>query len=205
MAESGGGGTGGTVLLVTGAQASGKSTVGRAVAARAARGAFLDGDTFWQAVVSGRADMDENPTPAALEQLHLRYRALGSAARVYAEAGFLTVVADNVFGDDLRLLGDAVAPCRLVTVALTPSPEAIVLRERNRNSGAYAGWSGGGRELLDAVATFDSWVRATPADLHHDSTDETPDRTAAVVAEWATARISGAAGRSRGPAPGPPP
>ncbi len=173
-----------TVLLVTGAQASGKSTVGRAVAARAPRGVFLDGDTFWQAVVSGRADMDAHPTPDALEQLHLRYRALGSAARVYAEAGFLTVVADNVYGEDVQVVRDAVAPLRLRTVALTPSPEAVAARERGRGSGAYAGWSDSGRELLDAVRTFDAWVRATPADLHHDSTAESPDRTAAAVHEW---------------------
>ncbi len=170
-----------TVLLVTGAQASGKSTVGRAVAARAARGVFLDGDTFWQAVVSGRADMTGAPTPAALEQLHLRYRALGQAARVYAGAGFTTVVADNVYGDDVAVVRDAVAPLRLLTVVLTPSPEAVAAREGLRRSGAYAGWA---EDLLDAVRTFDAWVRATPADLHHDSTGETPEETADAVHAW---------------------
>ncbi len=174
-----------TVLLVTGAQASGKSTVGRAVAARAPRGVFLDGDTFWQAVVSGRADMDAHPTPDALEQLHLRYRALGAAARVYAEAGFTTVVADNVYGDDLEVLRGAVAPHRLLTVVLTPSPEAVADRERGRGSGAYAAWTDAGQDLLDAVRTFDAWVRATPGDLSHDSTGETPEQTAAAVHDWA--------------------
>ncbi len=173
-----------TVLLVTGAQAAGKSTVGRAVAARAPRGVFLDGDTFWQAVVSGRADMGEHPTPAALEQLHLRYRALGTAARVYAEAGFRTVVADNVYGEDLQVVRDAVAPVRLLTVALTPTAETVAARERSRGSGAYGAWSDPGRELLDAVRAFDAWVRATPADLHHDSTGETPDQTADAVHDW---------------------
>jgi chloramphenicol 3-O-phosphotransferase len=174
-----------TVLLVTGGQAAGKSTVGRAVAARAPRGVFLDGDTFWQAVVSGRADMGEHPTAAAIEQLHLRYRALGAAARVYAEAGFATVVADNVYGEDVAVVRAAVAPLGLLVVALTPSPEAVADRERSRGSGAYAAWSGPGEDLLDAVRAFDAWVRATPADLHHDSTRETPDRTAAAVYEWA--------------------
>ncbi len=173
-----------TVLLVTGAQASGKSTVGRAVAARAPRGVFLDGDTFWQAVVSGRADVGEQPTAEALEQLHLRYRALGLAARVYAEAGFTTVVADNVYGEAVAVVRAAVAPLRLLTVALVPSPEAVAARERARRSGAYAPWEGPGRGLLDAVRTFDAWVRATPADLHHDSTAETPDQTAAAVHGW---------------------
>ena len=173
-----------TVLLVTGAQAAGKSTVGRAVAARAPRGVFLDGDTFWQAVVSGRADMTADATPEALEQLHLRYRALGGAARVYAGAGFTTVVADNVYGEDVAVVRAAVAPLRLLTVVLTPSPETIAARERARGSGAYAAWSGGGRDLLDAVRTFDAWVRATPADLHHDSTRETADQTASAVHGW---------------------
>jgi chloramphenicol 3-O-phosphotransferase len=184
----------GTVLLVTGAQAAGKSTVGRAVAERSPRGVFLDGDTFWQAVVSGRADMDAHPTAAALEQLRLRYRALGAAARVYAAAGFTTVVADNVYGDDLALLREAVAPCRLLTVALTPSPEAVVAREARRASGAYAGWSGGDQEPLEVVRTFDAWVRATPADLQHDSTGESPDRTAAAIHAWLQHRLLSAAG-----------
>jgi chloramphenicol 3-O-phosphotransferase len=176
--------TAATVLLVTGAQASGKSTVGRAVAARSPRGVFLDGDTFWQAVVSGRADMTGHPTAEALEQLHLRHRALGVAARVYAEAGFTTVVADNVYGEDVAVVRAAVAPLRLLTVALTPSPETVAARERSRGSGAYGAWAGAGGGLLDAVRTFDAWVRATPADLHHDSTAETPDQTATAVHGW---------------------
>ncbi len=170
-----------TVLLVTGAQAAGKSTVGLLVARRAARGVFLDGDAFWRAVVSGRADMSGEATPEALEQLRLRYRALGASARVYAEAGFTTVVADNVYGDDLEVLRGAVAPLPLLTVVLAPSPETVAARERARASGAYAGW---GEDLLDAVRTFDAWVRATPADLVHDSTGETPGQTAAAVHAW---------------------
>jgi chloramphenicol 3-O-phosphotransferase len=174
----------GTLLLVTGAQAAGKSTIGRALAGLSARGVFLDGDMFWRAVVAGRADMEEHPSAAALEQLHLRYRALGAAARIYAGAGFFTVMADNVYGDALQVVRTAVAPFRLVTVALVPAPEAIAARERNRGSDAYAAWAGAGRDLLDAVRTFSRWVRATPADLHHDSTDETPERTAAAVHAW---------------------
>ena len=179
--------TTGTVLLVTGAQASGKSTVGRAVAELSPRGVFLDGDTFWQAVVSGRADMDRHPTDAALAQLHLRYRALATAARVYAGAGFVTVIADNVYGDDLEVVRAAVAPLRLLTVALNPSPEVIAARDRGRGSSAYEGWSRDGRDILDAVRTFCGWVLATAADLHHDSTGETPDQTAAAVHAWLAA------------------
>lgn len=173
-----------TLLLVTGAQAAGKTTVGRAVARLSHRGAFLDGDFFWRAVVAGRADMGEHPTAAALEQLHLRYRVLGTAARSYAEAGFFTVMADNVYGDDLQVVRAAVAPFRLLTVALVPSPEVIAARERGRGSDAYSAWSGAGRDLLDAVRTFSGWVRATPADLHHDSSGETPEATAAAVHAW---------------------
>ena len=172
------------VLLVTGAQASGKSTVGRAVAELSPRGVFLDGDTFWQAVVTGRADMDRHPTDAALAQLHLRYRALGAAARVYAGAGFVTVIADNVYGDDLEVVRAAVAPLRLLTVALTPSAEVVVARERGRSSAAYDAWSEDGGGLLDTVRTFTGWVLATPADVHHDSTGETPGETAAAIRAW---------------------
>ncbi|MGY1744508.1 phosphotransferase-like protein [Blastococcus sp. SYSU D00695] len=179
------------VLLVTGAQAAGKTTIGRLVAGRWPRGVFLDGDVFWRAVVSGRADMTPDPTPEALRQLHLRYRALGQAARVYAAAGLPTVVADNVFGEDVQVLRDAVAPHDLLVVALVPSPQTVAARERGRGTEAYAGWSGpDGPDdgLLAAARTFDAWVRATPADLVHDSTGETPEQTAATVHAWASRR-----------------
>lgn len=121
-------------MLLTGAQAAGKSTVGRALASRADRGVFLDGDTFWQAVVSGRIDMAGDPTPGALEQLHLRYRATAAAAQVYARAGFLTVIADNVYGDALFVVREALSPLELAAVALIPSPEMVAARERGRGS-----------------------------------------------------------------------
>ncbi|SFO99135.1 hypothetical protein SAMN05660464_1841 [Geodermatophilus dictyosporus] len=39
-------------------------------------------------------------------------------------------MADNVHGEDLQVLRAAVAPLRLLTVALTSSPEAVAARER---------------------------------------------------------------------------
>ena len=176
-------------LLLTGAQASGKTTVGRALATSAARGVFLDGDVFWQAVVSGRADMDAQPTAEAQLQLQLRYRALAAAGRLYAEAGFFTVLCDNAYGDAVRFFAEAIAPVRLLTVALVPSPEALAARERLRGSAAYDGWLASGDELLDTLRTFDSWVRDTPADLHHDSTGETPEQTATAIFEWVQGRL----------------
>ncbi|MEP6695539.1 MAG: hypothetical protein ABJA34_01535, partial [Pseudonocardiales bacterium] len=36
-----------------------------------------------------------------------------------------------------------------------------------------------GQGLLGAVRIFDGWIRTTPVDLRHDSTDESAEETAA--------------------------
>ncbi|SDE33384.1 hypothetical protein SAMN05660485_00609 [Blastococcus fimeti] len=63
----------------------------------------------------------------------------------------------------------------------------IAARERGRGSAAYDAWSADGGGLLDAVRTFSRWALATPADLHHDSTGETPGETAAAIHSWLSA------------------
>lgn len=174
----------GPLVLLTGVQASGKSSVGLALAALAPRGAFLDGDAFWQAVVSGRADMAPGAGAEATAQLHLRYEALACAGRAYARAGFRTVLADNVYGADVSRFRGLVAPLPLRVVALVPPVEEVARRERSRGTSAYAPWTTGAGRLEDAVQAFDDVVRATPADLQHDSGAESVAETAAAIDAW---------------------
>lgn len=80
------------VVLVTGIQASGKSTVGQLLAERLPRSVHVRGDVFRRMVVTGRAVMTRLPSDAAVRQLRLRHRLTANACDEYFQAGF-TVVA----------------------------------------------------------------------------------------------------------------
>ena len=151
-----------TAILVVGAPASGKSTVGRLLAERLRPGAFIEGDTLWQMVVAGREDMSESPSEAALAQLELRYRHGALLGRSFVEAGISSVHVDNIYGDGVAAQLDRMGGGPRALVVLRPSVEAIVRRETERGSGAYDGWVGDGT-LADAVRTFDGWVGEAPS------------------------------------------
>ena len=68
------------VLLITGIQAAGKSTVAQLVAEQLERSVHLRGDLFRRMIVTGRADMTPDPGPEAMRQLRLRYQLTASVA-----------------------------------------------------------------------------------------------------------------------------
>jgi len=145
---------GARAVLVIGIQGAGKSSVGRALAARFQRGAFIEGDLLWQMVVGGRADMAPDPDPEALRQLALRYRHGAMLCESFVAAGFTAVHADNMFGpgvaDHLRSL-----TCPASLIVLRPDPEVVVEREHARGTDAYSSWTTAGRSRLDAAREFD--------------------------------------------------
>src|SRR5262245_47864553 len=85
-------------VLVVGAQAAGKTSVGRRLAERLERAAFVEGDVLWRMVVAGRRDMSSTPDPEAQRQLALRYRHGAILCESFVAAGFVAVHADNMFG-----------------------------------------------------------------------------------------------------------
>src|SRR5580704_12960632 len=89
------------VLLITGIQAAGKSTVAQLVAEQLEQSVHLRGDRFRRMIVSGRADMTPDASPEALSQLRLRYQLTASAADQYFRAGFTVVAQDIVLGQHL--------------------------------------------------------------------------------------------------------
>ena len=117
------------IVLVTGPQAAGKTTVSAMLARRFERGVHLDGDAFRRFVVAGRAEMTPDASDEALAQLRLRYRITASAAQAYLDAGFDVVVDDVVAGpmlaEVIHLLGiDArrgSSSCRRVMSSLPAS------------------------------------------------------------------------------------
>lgn len=88
------------IVLITGAMASGKSTVAQSLAERLHPSIHLRGDAFRRMVVGGRVDMSSDPTPEALRQLRLRYEAAARVAATYADAGFGIVYQDVIDSSD---------------------------------------------------------------------------------------------------------
>lgn len=165
------------VVIVTGIQASGKSTVGRLVATRLHRSAFIDGDWLARMVVGGRAGMTPDPSPEAVSQLHLRYQQAALLAGSFHRSGFTAVMADNIYGPDLADQVGRVCARPLVVVVLAPSDGAVVARELARGTSAYRDWMTGPR-LEGAVAEFQGFLAATPRiGLWLDTTEQTPEET----------------------------
>jgi hypothetical protein len=162
------------IFLVTGAQAAGKSTVGRLLAERFDRGAFVEGDQMWKLVVSGRVDMTPDPSEEALLQLALRYRHGAMLAESLFENDFTAVHSDIVMEHGLPTYIRMVVNRPLYVVMLRPSMEAVVARERGRGTNAYRDYGSieegveGFYESIDNTDRIGLWV---------DSTEQTPDET----------------------------
>ena len=140
------------VFLVTGAQAAGKSTIGRSLAERFDRGAFIEGDLMWKLVVSGAQDMGgERPSDEAVRQYLLRLRHGAMLADSLFENGFTAVHGDIVMGESLSPYLAMVRSRPRYVVMLYPSMDAVVARERARPKTAYRDL---GPTLEDAVRTF---------------------------------------------------
>ena len=121
------------VMLITGIQAAGKSTVAQAVAERRDLSVHLRGDVFRRMIVNGRASMGPaDPPQEAVRQLRLRHRLAAQAADGYAEAGFTVVLQDIVLGGYLAEMVAAIRSRPLYVVVLAPRPAIVAEREAAR-------------------------------------------------------------------------
>ncbi|ASO20437.1 putative kinase [Actinoalloteichus hoggarensis] len=159
------------VILITGVQAAGKSTVAQLLAERLPHAVHLRGDLFRRMIVSGRHEMTPDAEPAALEQLRLRHRLTASVADEYVRAGFTVVAQDVVLGEELPRLLAAVHSRPVFVVVLAPDVAAIARREEGRPKNAYGpAWS---PEDLDRLFRAE-----TPRlGLWLDTTHQTPEET----------------------------
>jgi chloramphenicol 3-O-phosphotransferase len=172
------------VVLITGMQAAGKSTIAPLLASRLGPpAATVDGDVYYHAVVAGAVGMTPDPEPEALRQLQLRYDASALVARHYLEAGFDFVCSDIILGDYVtRWLDSFEGIAEPHLVVLTPSVESIVEREVGRGSNSYRDWQGPGMTLADAVRSLQEGLQDIPhRGLWLDTTGQTPEESVAAI------------------------
>jgi len=167
------------VWLVTGAQASGKSTVADLLARRFDRGVHVRGGQFYRWAVRGWVPFDGTDQPEARRLLDLRYRLSALVADEYAAAGFTTVVQDNIYGADVVRWLESVRARPVHLVVLRPSIATLEERDadRQRLTGKDA-YRGGFTPTLN-----DSHVAETPRalGLWLDPSDQAPYETVAEI------------------------
>ncbi|MET0236910.1 MAG: AAA family ATPase [Kibdelosporangium sp.] len=158
------------IVLITGIQAAGKSTVAQLLAEKLPRSVHVRGDMFRRLIVNGRSDVTPSPSDEAWRQLRMRYRITAAACDEYFREGFSVVAQDVILGPELQSVVNMIKHRPLLVVVLAPRPEAIVARERGRSKDAYDEWT---IALLD-----DGLRRDTPRlGLWLDTSDQTPEET----------------------------
>lgn len=130
-----------SIIVVTGIQAAGKSTIAQLLAERLPRSVHVRGDLFRRMVVNDRADMTPDPSEEAVRQLRLRHRLTARTCDDYFDAGFTVVAQDIVLGDHLTELIAQIRNRPLLLVVLAPSPASIAAREATRAKHAYDRWT----------------------------------------------------------------
>ena len=168
-----------SIWLITGAQASGKSTVADLLAREFTRGVHVRGGQFYRWAVRGWVHVGEDDVDEVRRLLDLRYRLSAQVASEYAAAGFTVVVQDNIYGDDVVRWIDSIeaAPVRLVV--LRPRVEVVEQRdEQRRQQIGKVAYRGGFTPAIN-----DEHVAATPASLGLwlDTSDQSPAETVATI------------------------
>jgi chloramphenicol 3-O-phosphotransferase len=170
-----------TIILVTGIQAAGKSTVAQALAERLDRSVHVRGDLFRRMIVNGRLEMGAaNPPPEAVRQLRLRYQLAAATADGYADAGFTVVLQDIIIGSHLTDVVSAIRTRPLYVVVLAPRADSVQRREVERKAARGKTAYKPGDE---SVAELDAHFRAeTPKiGMWLDTSDQTVEQTVAEV------------------------
>ncbi|WP_024799858.1 AAA family ATPase [Nocardia sp. BMG51109] len=162
------------VILITGIQAAGKSTVAQRLAERLPRSVHVRGDAFRRMIVSGRAEMGPDPSAEAIRQLRLRHRLTADTCDSYADAGFTVVAQDVVLGEYLPETLERIRHRPLYLIVLAPTASAVTAREAGRDKIAYGELTVEmlDRELRTGTPRLGLWL---------DTSDRTPDETATEI------------------------
>jgi len=159
------------IIVVTGIQAAGKSTVSRLLAQRFARGVHVEADALQHMIVSGSELVQEpgEPQGEAARQYLLRLKHLCLLGISFFEAGFTVVLDDIILGESWQYVQAQLQGVPFSLVVLAPRVE-VVVQQRDRSRAK--------RPLGAAWATYlDHAFRATREDsgLWIDTSEMTPE------------------------------
>jgi chloramphenicol 3-O-phosphotransferase len=174
------------VILLTGIQAAGKSTIAQLLAERLPRSVHVRGDLFRRMIINGRANMTPDPTSEAVRQLRLRHQLAATVSDAYFQAGFTVIVQDVILGAHLAEMTAMIRSRPLLVIVLAPQVSAIAEREENRGKTAYGTF---------AISQLDDVLRhETPRlGLWLDTSSQTAAETAdeILLRAWDEAAIPG--------------
>jgi predicted kinase len=162
------------IIVVTGVQAAGRSTVARLLARHFERGVHIEADLLYQMIVTGRV-LPQEPgvmPPGAERQLRLRLRNACLLARSFYEAGFSVVIDEIIIGERFDHLKEDLTGLPFELVVLTPRAE-VVVKDRDAARGKHV-------VLGEEWAVYlDGELRRTMAGvgLWIDNGNQTPEET----------------------------
>jgi chloramphenicol 3-O-phosphotransferase len=166
------------IIVVTGVQGAGKTTVARILAERFPRAAHVEADALQRMIVSGGAWVSEPGMPSgeAARQLRLRLANLCMLGVAFYEAGFTAILDDLIMGDRRADLDARLAGFPSTVVVLAPSADAVDQRDRDRAKRTL------GRDWFEVL---DRELRAAKSerDIWVDTSQQTPNETVAEILE----------------------
>lgn len=164
------------MIVLTGIQGAGKSTIGPLLAARFQRSAFVDADDLAWMIVSGQSWITEPGAPIdpeAATQLRLRLHNACLLAKSFAEAGFVAVICDIIMGERMDHLREELAGMPFHLVVLAPDADVVIEREAARGKKTVLGpkWAHYlDGELRSTMPGIGVWI-----DTSYQTADETVD------------------------------
>lgn len=157
------------LVVVSGTQGAGKSTVAQLLARRFDPGAWVSADVLHKMIVSGgRWPEAAAMSGTAERQLTLRLKNACLLGRSFVEHGITAVLDDIVIGSRVDELLNHLADQRFIFVMLTPRPDVVRERERGRGTSLWQHWEWLDDEIRTKTPRIGLWL---------DSSGQTPEET----------------------------
>lgn len=166
------------IIVVTGIQAAGKSTVARLLAAQFTRGVHVEADALQRMIVAGGAWPEEpgEPTGEAARQLRLRLAHMCHLGRSFFDTGFTVVLDDIILGERWTELRDELRGYPFSLVVLAPNLGRARQRDEARPKPtlgqAWAQYLD--RELHRTMTGHGTWI---------DNSEQSPEETVDQILE----------------------
>jgi predicted kinase len=147
------------LIVISGMQGAGKSTVADRLARRLPRAARINADALQRLIVSGGQWPESRAMSAgAARQLRLRLHNACLLAVSLVDAGFTAIVDDIVVGARLDQLLEELAGRRFIFIMLTPRLEVVRQREHGRGTRLYEAWHWMDEEIRTGTRRLGLWL-----------------------------------------------